>query len=61
MLSVHVCTTYISISFRLQLTSAGADDVTLREVALNACDILLSCGFTKPIATLKHQDVSLRL
>ena len=40
-----------------QITSAGDDDVKLRDIALNTCDVSLSCGFTKPIGLLKHQDI----
>lgn len=36
---------------------AGSDDTKLRESALEACDMLLACGFTKPIATLVHRDL----
>lgn len=40
-----------------EITAAGADDAKLREVAMTSCDVLLSCGFTKPIPALTHRDV----
>ena len=41
--------------FTFQIASAG-DNIQLRGIVLSACDFLMSCGFTKPIPLLKHED-----
>ena len=33
------------------LSFVGDDDTQLQDVVQSECDMLLSCGFTKPIAT----------
>lgn len=43
----------------IQIVSVSDDNDKLREVAVKHCDVLLLCGFTKPLATLKQQDVPL--
>ena len=45
------------VHFFFQLTSVADDDNKLRESAQTECDVLLSCGYTKPIALLKRQDI----
>ena len=39
-----------------QLNSAP-DDVAVRNIAMGACDVLLDCGYTKPLSQLKLNDV----
>lgn len=41
--------------FSLQIRDCQ-DDETLREVAMSTMDLLLECGFTKPIHKLKRDD-----
>ena len=36
----------------------AVDEQEARRVAMESCDILLECGFTKPLATLKKNDVN---
>lgn len=43
----------------LQMTSAGTDDDKVQDTAMDAFDILESCGFRKPIPTLTHRNVPL--
>ena len=38
--------------------SEAKEDQEAQKIALNACDVLLECGFTKPLCTLKLNDVS---
>ena len=38
-------------------SSVGDDDKKLQDVAQSECDLLLSSGFTKPIARLTHKDI----
>ena len=38
--------------------SEAKEDKEAQEIALNACDILVECGYTKPLCTLKLNDVS---
>lgn len=40
-----------------QITSVGDDDDQLRTVAQSQFEMLLGCGYTKPIAQLTHKDI----
>lgn len=40
-----------------QITAIGSDIPKLRDCAIDACDMLTACGFTKPIATLVEDDI----
>ena len=57
---IMVCRRTVALFFFLymnQITAVGSDIPKLRECALDACDMLTACGFTKPIATLVEDDV----
>lgn len=41
----------------MQITSAGDDENQIRDSAMEAFDVLQSCGFRKPISSLIHTDV----
>ncbi|CAI8034740.1 G2/M phase-specific E3 ubiquitin-protein ligase [Geodia barretti] len=47
----------IEVKKTLQEIRSASDDNALQEIASNVCDVLISCGYTKPIALLKHEDI----
>ena len=38
--------------------SEATDEKQVQNIAVSACDALLECGFTKPLSTLKCEDVT---